>query len=100
MIENLETTLRYGGVPAVPHRTGSSQAMPNFSNIQLPTPSAPTGSTMPSVSEVRTPSASFPSPAPPSSINVADIPPAVWPASVPGAPEAIGKLYYFCKSSQ
>jgi hypothetical protein len=45
LIENLETTLRNGGVPAAPYQAGSAQAVPNFANVQLPTslqsPAAP-----------------------------------------------------------
>lgn len=45
LIENLETTLRDGGVPASPYQVGSGRVVPNFANVQLPTslqsPAAP-----------------------------------------------------------
>jgi hypothetical protein len=75
MIENLETTLRYGGVPGVPYQTAAAQPMPNFANIQLPTsmpfPAAPSRSSRP-----------------PQPISVAEIHPAVLPSTVPTPPKA------------
>lgn len=79
MIENLETTLRYGGVPGVPYQTAAAQPMPNFANIQLPAsmpyPAAPSRSARP-----------------PQQISVAEIHPAVLPSTVPTPPKATGML--------
>lgn len=93
MIENLETTLRYGGVPGVPYQTAAAQPMPNFANIQLPAsmplPAAPSRSSVPAVSAHQTSSNTLAS-RPPQPISVADIHPAVLPSTVPTPPNANG----------
>ncbi|XP_024394796.1 uncharacterized protein [Physcomitrium patens] len=87
MIENLETTLRNGGVPGAPYQVGSGQAVPNFANVQLPTslpsPAAPAGSTVPSLPARRVSSVS----SSPRSISLADVPPHISPARVSTSPK-------------
>lgn len=97
LIENLETTLRNGGVPGAPYQPGSAQPMPNFANIQLPaslpSPAAPIRSAGPvlsasqSSSNASTPSSSSPSPR---SISLTDVPPHVSPARVSAPSKPIG----------
>lgn len=90
MIENLETTLRNGGVPGAPYQVGSGQAVPNFANVQLPTslpsPAAPAGSTVPSLPARRVSSVS----SSPRSISLADVPPHISPARVSTSPKHTG----------
>ncbi|KAG0504876.1 hypothetical protein M758_N012300 [Ceratodon purpureus] len=97
LIENLETTLRNGGVPGAPYQPGSGQSLPNFANVQLPTslpsPAAPIRSAGPvhsasqSSSGASTPPSSSPSPR---SIGIADVPPHVSPARISAPSKPMG----------
>jgi hypothetical protein len=90
MIENLDATLRQGRVPM--RQQMVSQAMPNFSNIQLPsTTTFPQATSKGAGAGVRgvQPASS----AQACSVNIADMPPNVSPMSVSSASATKSKIH-------
>jgi hypothetical protein len=105
LIENLETTLRNGGVPAAPYQAASAQAMPNFANVHLPSslpsPAAPTRSSSAAVAARQTSSdTSTLLSSSPRSISLDDVPPHVSPARISTPSKPMGVNLSVAKSEQ